>query len=34
MRRAGVDQLPVVDDGGRPVGMLDIQDLLHSRVIE
>jgi arabinose-5-phosphate isomerase len=33
MRRSGVDQLPVVDEGGRPVGMLDIQDLLHSRVI-
>jgi len=31
MREAKVDQLPVVDGGGRAVGLLDIQDLLAAR---
>jgi arabinose-5-phosphate isomerase len=26
------DQVPVVDDDGRPVGLLDVQDLLTARV--
>jgi arabinose-5-phosphate isomerase len=31
MREAKVDQLPVVDAAGKPVGLLDIQDLLAAR---
>ncbi len=33
MREARVDQLPVVDDAGRPVGLLDVQDLLAARLV-
>ncbi|MFN0060955.1 MAG: SIS domain-containing protein [Myxococcaceae bacterium] len=33
MREARVDQLPVVDDAGRPVGLLDVQDLLATRLV-
>lgn len=33
MRDARIDQLPVVDDGGRPVGMLDVQDLLAAKFL-
>lgn len=33
MREAKVDQLPVVDADGRPVGLLDVQDLLAARVV-
>jgi arabinose-5-phosphate isomerase len=29
MREAKVDQLPVVDDKGKPIGLLDVQDLLE-----
>lgn len=32
MRDAGVDQLPVVDGDGRLVGLLDIQDVLASKL--
>jgi arabinose-5-phosphate isomerase len=32
LREHKVDQIPVVDDEGRPVGLLDIQDLLHTRL--
>ena len=32
MRRAQVDQLPVVDAEGRPIGLLDIQDVLSDRL--
>lgn len=32
LRAAKVDQLPVVDGEGRPVGLLDIQDLFADRV--
>jgi len=28
-----VDQLPVVDADGRPVGLLDVQDLLAARLL-
>tara|TARA_B100001059_G_scaffold10456_5_gene8536 strand:+ start:1576 stop:2649 length:1074 start_codon:yes stop_codon:yes gene_type:complete len=28
-----IDELPVVDDQGRPVGMIDIQDLMTPRVV-
>jgi arabinose-5-phosphate isomerase len=31
LRLAKVDQLPVVDEAGRPVGLLDIQDVLAER---
>ncbi|HZH04144.1 MAG TPA: KpsF/GutQ family sugar-phosphate isomerase [Myxococcaceae bacterium] len=33
MRSAGVDQLPVVDQNGKPVGLLDVQDLLAARFL-
>jgi len=33
MREAKVDQLPVVDAEGRPVGLLDVQDLLAARFV-
>lgn len=33
MREASVDQLPVVDAEGRPVGLLDVQDLLAARLV-
>jgi arabinose-5-phosphate isomerase len=33
MREAKVDQLPVVDAEGRPVGLLDVQDLLAARLV-
>src|SRR5438105_15347142 len=33
LRGIQVDQLPVVDAGGRPVGLLDIQDLLAARLL-
>ncbi len=32
LREHQVDQIPVVDDDGRAVGLVDIQDLLHTRV--
>ena len=33
LREKRVDQLPVVDDEGRPVGLVDVQDLLDARII-
>lgn len=33
MREAKVDQLPVLDTEGRPVGLLDVQDLLANRLL-
>jgi arabinose-5-phosphate isomerase len=33
MREIQVDQLPVVDPAGRPVGLLDVQDLLSARLL-
>src|SRR3954465_1612230 len=33
MREIQVDQLPVVDPAGRPVGLLDVQDLLAARLL-
>jgi arabinose-5-phosphate isomerase len=33
LRHSQVDQLPVVDEGGRPVGLLDVQDLLAARLL-
>jgi len=34
MEEKKVDELPVVNDDGEPVGMLDIQDLLEARLID
>jgi len=33
LRQARIDQVPVVDETGRPVGLLDVQDLLAARVL-
>ena len=33
LRQARIDQVPVVDDDGRPVGLLDVQDLLAAKVL-
>jgi arabinose-5-phosphate isomerase len=33
MREARIDQVPVVDAGGRAVGLLDVQDLLAARIL-
>jgi len=33
MRQARIDQVPVVDDEGRMVGLLDVQDLLAAKII-
>ena len=33
LRNTQVDQLPVVDADGRPVGLLDVQDLLAARLL-
>ncbi len=33
LRRARIDQVPVVDGEGRPVGLLDVQDLLAARIL-
>ena len=33
MREAHVDQLPVVDADGHPVGLIDVQDLLAARLV-
>ena len=33
MRDAKLDQLPVVDAAGRPIGLLDVQDLLEARLL-
>jgi arabinose-5-phosphate isomerase len=33
MRERRVDQLVVVDDGRRPVGLIDVQDLLDARIV-
>jgi arabinose-5-phosphate isomerase len=32
LREGQIDQLPVVDADGRPVGLLDVQDLLAARL--
>jgi arabinose-5-phosphate isomerase len=33
LRAAAIDQVPVVDGAGRPVGLLDVQDLLAAKVL-
>ncbi len=34
MNRHRIDELPVVDDSGRPLGMVDVQDMVSLRIIE
>lgn len=34
MRERRIDELPIVDDAGRPVGLIDVQDLVALKVIE
>jgi arabinose-5-phosphate isomerase len=33
LREGQIDQLPVVDAVGRPVGLLDVQDILSARLL-
>jgi arabinose-5-phosphate isomerase len=33
LRQARIDQVPVVDADGRPVGLLDVQDLLAAKIL-
>lgn len=33
MRENKIDQVPVVDEQGRPIGLLDVQDLLSTRIV-
>jgi arabinose-5-phosphate isomerase len=33
LRQASIDQVPVVDGEGKPVGLLDVQDLLAAKVL-
>jgi arabinose-5-phosphate isomerase len=33
LRQARIDQVPVLDADGRPVGLLDVQDLLAARIL-
>ncbi len=33
LRQARIDQVPVVDEDGRPVGLLDVQDLLAAKIL-
>jgi arabinose-5-phosphate isomerase len=33
LRQARIDQVPVVDGDGRPVGLLDVQDLLAAKIL-
>ncbi len=33
LRQARIDQVPVVDRDGRPVGLLDVQDLLAAKIL-
>ena len=32
LHQHAIDQLPVVDDGGRLIGLLDVQDLLNLKI--
>ncbi len=34
MRQHRIDEVPVVDDAGKPVGLIDVQDLVALKVIE
>ena len=34
MRQRRIDELPVVDDDDRPIGLIDIQDLVVLRMLD
>ena len=34
MRRHAIDEIPVVDADGRPVGIVDVQDLIAMKVVK
>jgi len=34
VRELRIDEIPVVDDAGRPLGLIDVQDLMALKVIE
>jgi arabinose-5-phosphate isomerase len=34
VREKRFDEIPVVDDAGRPIGLIDVQDLAALKVIE
>jgi arabinose-5-phosphate isomerase len=34
MNKHRIDELPVVDDAGKPVGLIDVQDLVRLRIAE
>jgi arabinose-5-phosphate isomerase len=34
LNRFRIDELPVVDDGGVAVGLIDVQDLVRLRIVE
>ncbi len=34
MRQSRIDELPVVDDAGRPVGLIDVQDLVVLKMLD
>jgi arabinose-5-phosphate isomerase len=29
-----IDEIPVVDDDGRPVGLIDVQDLITMKIVQ
>jgi len=29
-----IDELPVIDDAGKPIGLIDVQDLVRLRIVE
>jgi arabinose-5-phosphate isomerase len=33
LRERQIDQVPVVDEQGRPIGLLDVQDLLAANLL-
>ena len=34
MNQYRIDELPVVDEGGRPIGLIDVQDLMSLRIVD
>jgi arabinose-5-phosphate isomerase len=34
MRQFRIDELPVVDEGDKPVGLIDVQDLVILRMLD
>jgi arabinose-5-phosphate isomerase len=33
MERKKIDEVPVVDEKGRPIGLLDVQDILRAGLV-